>query len=190
MAGLERKPRSLKADPLLAPMIRTVLIGSMLQISLLDARAYSIHWRGGLEYRSADQVYPGRCRRAVANSDWLKTQRFCTLTAPPGGSESILRVPRVLPIVQPGACRFTRDKPFVVRGTLGHLVGDVVCLRDRERHDRQRRIGRRAGAKLTSIGDEQVGDLTVRSFVAHAILGRSLMRQLPMLWPEANGVAS
>jgi len=26
-------------------MIRTVLIGSMLQVSLLDARAYSIHWR-------------------------------------------------------------------------------------------------------------------------------------------------
>src|SRR6516165_3993486 len=51
--------------PLLAPMIRTVLIGSMLQISLLDARAYSTHWRGGLEYRSADQVYPGRCRRAI-----------------------------------------------------------------------------------------------------------------------------
>jgi hypothetical protein len=75
-------------------------------------------------------------------------------------------------------------------GTLGHLVGDVVCLPDRERHDRERRIGRRAGAKLTSIGDEQVGDLMVRSFVAHAILGRSLMRQLPMLWPEANGVAS
>ena len=39
-------------------------------------------------------------------------------------------------------------------GSLGHLVGYVVRLPDRERHDRQSRIGRRAGAELASIGDE------------------------------------
>jgi len=56
-------------------------------------------------------------------------------------------------------------------GTLGHLVRDVVRLPDRERYNRQRRIGRRAGAELASIGDEQVRDLMgLPPFVAYTIL--------------------
>jgi len=57
-------------------------------------------------------------------------------------------------------------------GARRHLIGDVVGLADRKRNDRQRRVGRSAGAELAPVRDEQVRDLVgLPPFVADSVFG-------------------